>query len=410
MSFTDVQNKTTITGFSDADKATILTAMQTAYEGSATAKAMFDDWISANPDPGKKITINYDDVPASVPGTGEVWINLDFVNRLLYIDNNGTAVKHTVVTVIVHELVHALTGKLDDGTGGERDRGSLTDYKGATVIESNKIYLELGLPEQNSYIGQSDIYLTEGTQYTNGAAIDRSVCVSSTYAPGTIDATNDWDSSPAGNSNDLLIGDADNNILSSGDGNDFLYGNDGIDILIGGDGNDTLDGGEGDDTLYGGAGNDILDGGEGSDALSGGAGDDFLMGGAGNDIYYVGADHDTILDTDAQGRVFFSSILLDGGAEFDFSELLAANHAPEATGSIPAQNGKQGEAYVLTLPANLFTDPDGDTLALNVNPGRWFRPARLAHVQCGNAQPLRYAGQVSAGGSADALVMRPFFQ
>ncbi|MDR1423793.1 MAG: hypothetical protein LBI92_04190 [Azoarcus sp.] len=47
MSFTDVQNKTTITGFSDADKTTILAAIQTAYEGSATARAMFDDWISA---------------------------------------------------------------------------------------------------------------------------------------------------------------------------------------------------------------------------------------------------------------------------------------------------------------------------------------------------------------------------
>ena len=46
MSFTDVQNKTILTGFSAADEATILAAMRTAYEGSATAKKMFDDWIS----------------------------------------------------------------------------------------------------------------------------------------------------------------------------------------------------------------------------------------------------------------------------------------------------------------------------------------------------------------------------
>ena len=35
MSFADVQSRTTITGFSDVDEATILAAMQTAYEGSS---------------------------------------------------------------------------------------------------------------------------------------------------------------------------------------------------------------------------------------------------------------------------------------------------------------------------------------------------------------------------------------
>ena len=38
--------KTTLTGFTDADKAQILAALQTAYNGSSTAKTMFDNWIN----------------------------------------------------------------------------------------------------------------------------------------------------------------------------------------------------------------------------------------------------------------------------------------------------------------------------------------------------------------------------
>jgi len=52
MSFTDIKNRTSINGFSSADEATILAAMKTAYEGSATAKTMFENWISV---PGNTI-------------------------------------------------------------------------------------------------------------------------------------------------------------------------------------------------------------------------------------------------------------------------------------------------------------------------------------------------------------------
>jgi hypothetical protein len=44
----------------------------------------------------------------------------------------------------------------------------------------------------------------------------------------------------------------------------------------------------------------------------------------------------------------FRLVRLADGAEFAFSELLATNqHAPKAADSIPAQSGKQDEAYVL---------------------------------------------------------------
>jgi hypothetical protein len=42
------------------------------------------------------------------------------------------------------------------------------------------------------------------------------------------------------------------------------------------------------------------------------------------------------------------------------------NDAPEAVGSIPAQSGKEGETFSLTLPESLFVDPDGDALSFAV--------------------------------------------
>ncbi|TFH84739.1 VWA domain-containing protein [Billgrantia azerbaijanica] len=106
----------------------------------------------------------------------------------------------------------------------------MTDYKGATVTFSNKIYDELGLPEQNSYIAYDSTgdILTRGFEYTNGTSIDRSVS-----------QDRDWNSSAAGNSDDLLIGGPSTNILQSGDGNDFLFGGGGDDTLNGGNGTDT---------------------------------------------------------------------------------------------------------------------------------------------------------------------------
>jgi hypothetical protein len=47
MAFADVKARTTFTGYANAaDEAAILAVMETAYNGSATAKAMFDAWIA----------------------------------------------------------------------------------------------------------------------------------------------------------------------------------------------------------------------------------------------------------------------------------------------------------------------------------------------------------------------------
>ncbi|MEO0358311.1 MAG: M10 family metallopeptidase [Pseudomonadota bacterium] len=115
-----------------------------------------------------------------------------------------------------------------------------------------------------------------------------------------------------GGGDDVLIGNAANNILSgnAGDdilidalGSDLLDGGSGDDILINGTGLSTIYGQGGDDLLLGGSQADVLDGGAGNDALRGdllgsvmgssdtligGLGDDVLAGGLGADIFVFG--------------------------------------------------------------------------------------------------------------------------
>jgi len=76
---------------------------------------------------------------------------------------------------------------------------------------------------------------------------------------------------------DIIVGDADGEILRGYFGNDVLVGNGGSDYLYGGDGTDWLLGGAGNDYLYGEAGNDLLSGGQGNDYLSGAAGADLFV-------------------------------------------------------------------------------------------------------------------------------------
>ena len=90
-------------------------------------------------------------------------------------------------------------------------------------------------------------------------------------------------------------GNASNNVLvGNGNDNDIL-GLEGRDVLYGMSGNDTLDSGEGDDRLYAGSGNDLLRGGDGHDKLYGESGSNTLDGGAGNDQLSAGSGGDTLI-------------------------------------------------------------------------------------------------------------------
>ncbi len=94
---------------------------------------------------------------------------------------------------------------------------------------------------------------------------------------------------------DILIGDASNNVLNGGNRNDVILGNAGDDIIFGGKGIDVLIGGQGDDKLFGERGDDFLFGDEGNDQLDGGKGSDFLYGGLGNDILLGGDGADVLV-------------------------------------------------------------------------------------------------------------------
>jgi hypothetical protein len=213
--------KTKFTGFDTAQQATILATMQTAYDGSATAKTMFDTWINA----GNIIDIAF--VPGTFAGdviTHELKIDLDYLKNASYITSAGTAVKDTLLTSLVHELGHALTGR--------RDNWSNRDFQGDNVKFVNQIYKELSLPEQLSYVA----YDLNGNlhklnySYTNGAPIDSARTATGNITSAFLDLPN---------SRDLLIGGSGDQRLDSGDGNDFLFGAGGDDKLVGGAGRDT---------------------------------------------------------------------------------------------------------------------------------------------------------------------------
>ncbi|MBB1520845.1 calcium-binding protein [Aquipseudomonas guryensis] len=333
MSFSNVESKVVISGFSPDESAAILAAIRTIYEDSPTARGIVDDWLGRYSD-NIEVMFSEGEFRAE-PDFGELYLDLEQIANACFIDDNGTAVKDTLVTAIAHELVHALTGWLDLPTS--------TDYKGETVPIANIIYTELCLgAQQNSYISYDydGSILSLGFEYTGGAAIDRSVIV---------DLDNiDWDSSPAGDSIDLLIGDTRQNSLSAGEGNDYIYGNGGNDTLDGGVGTDKMYGGEDDDTyivdnesdtvhelagqgkdtvessvtftlgedvenltlfgneaidgtgnslaneITGNSGNNRLTGGDDSDTLAGAGGDDILHGDVGNDFLDGGANNDEL--------------------------------------------------------------------------------------------------------------------
>jgi Ca2+-binding RTX toxin-like protein len=188
-----------------------------------------------------------------------------------------------------------------DGQGGDdilevgAGNHSLTGGSGTDTVQ----YSENGGPEVGIVV---DLNLQGGAQSTNAGNW----------------TLNGVENLSAGDGDDVLSGDLQNNVLAgaagsdnlaSGGGNDTLYGDGSIvmDFQNGvinydpensrsnsgaADGNDTLDGGSGDDTLYGGGGNDVLTGGAGNDANYGGSGDDLIRGRAGNDLIDGGDGYD----------------------------------------------------------------------------------------------------------------------
>jgi Ca2+-binding RTX toxin-like protein len=98
-----------------------------------------------------------------------------------------------------------------------------------------------------------------------------------------------------GAGDDLLVGDADQNIMSGGPGRDEVYGRGSEDHLFGGDGDDRVGGHGGRDELHGDNGDDEIFGDEGADGLLGDQGNDVIHGGPGSDHIFGHAGADRLI-------------------------------------------------------------------------------------------------------------------
>lgn len=107
--------------------------------------------------------------------------------------------------------------------------------------------------------------------------------------------------------NDLLFGDASDNLTTGGLGHDTVFGNAGNDTLYGHFGSDILHGNEGDDVIYAGRDNDTVYGGEGQDTLWGGKGNDFVYGQGGDDLIYGGNGNDWLDGGDGNDTIYGQS-------------------------------------------------------------------------------------------------------
>jgi Ca2+-binding RTX toxin-like protein len=206
-------------------------------------------------------------------------------------------------------------------------------------------------------------------------------------------------------SDDIRGGDG-NDVLDGGVGEDYLYGQGGddtlrggvdgtVDFLFGGDGNDLLDasnpdqesgddmsGGNGNDTLLGsahgdimdaGMGNDLVNGGDGADAIEGDSGQadavnqygaDTLNGGAGADKIIGGGNGDTI----------------NGGAD---SDILHGDWSATANAEIMARAIRDGNGVITGTLMPLLPDTDMVVVMDEINPitGVAFTAAELAEFK-----------------------------
>ncbi|WP_298965654.1 cadherin-like domain-containing protein [uncultured Roseibium sp.] len=231
-----------------------------------------------------------------------------------------------------------------------------------------------------------------------------------------------------GDGDDLVLGEDGDDTLQGGGGADKLFGGSGKDKIEGGEGadelsgeagNDQLFGEGGDDTLAGGSGADLLEGGSGNDQLSGGFGNDFLKGGAGDDVLYGGDGNDIFIyalgdgnDVIVEGDIGHNTLILNGinandvlisssaeGIKYEFVDggslilrhqivdgtigisqvvfddgtiwydrkITGEGYLPVAINAIENAVHSSSAAWSFTVPDNVFTDADGDSLTYSAS-------------------------------------------
>ncbi|MCT7950302.1 cadherin-like domain-containing protein [Ancylothrix sp. C2] len=225
------------------------------------------------------------------------------------------------------------------------------------------------------------------------------------------------------NGQDVLIGGSGNDLIFGNAGEDQLFGNIGIDTLAGGKGNDTLNGGADNDILSGDMGDDRLIGDLGTDTLTGGSGNDTFVIGLPKDVPEVLSiggveikEADWITDfvknqdqIEIFGGLTFEQLnIFAGTGEYAGSSIIQetisgqylailrdieaatiersdfvgladstsaatpdptsvpTNNAPTIGTIITSQIATENSAFIFQIPANSFSDSDGDTLSYSV--------------------------------------------
>ncbi|WP_173065289.1 calcium-binding protein [Sulfurimicrobium lacus] len=211
---------------------------------------------------------------------------------------------------------------------------------------------------------------------------------------------------------------------------DTLIGNDGDNTLYGLNGNDTLDGGAGNDLLVGGAGSDTYLFGKGagqdvidnSDTSLGKA--DVVQLGAGiapsgiklsssgsNLVLTIRGTSDTLtilnyLDNVGTPGSPVEQIKFADGGVWDVAAVMAKlaepNHAPVLSISLPDQSVAQGVAFSYTVPPDLLTDAEDDTLTYSA---MLADGSALPSWLVFNQDTLEFSGAPTDTGTVSVLVM-----
>lgn len=302
MALRDVLAATRYIGYTPEEQAVLRGVLIQIYNGSATARAAMENWITGAEivgsrtfvlqegigghrrplEPGEHREIIFTNVPGAANatlGTGRINYGLDFIENLAFIDTFGNGVAHDHLYVINHELGHAIHGFLD--VASLANGRVVEDIVGDTVRYQNIVQAELGLPQRASYYAAGTLP-QPGFSYTSGEEVDLAIVL---FAP--IDTT------AMGASRDLIVHANVGHTLSTGAGRDWIHARGGDDTVFAGDGDDNLFGGGGQDRLYGGRGDDYMIGGADNDTLFGGAGSDTMLASEGSDRLHGGdgGDH-----------------------------------------------------------------------------------------------------------------------
>jgi Ca2+-binding RTX toxin-like protein len=141
----------------------------------------------------------------------------------------------------------------------------------------------------------------------------------------------------ADDSNNIVVGTTEDDLLPGLGGNDIVTGLEGDDTLQGGDGDDILIGNEGNDDINTGAGDDLVVAGDGNDTVGGMAGKDIVFGGAGDDqVIWNDPTGDVVSGDDGNDFLRGGDVAADtisGGDGADIIRAVAnqslATHAPD---------------------------------------------------------------------------------